>query len=67
MPSICLQDITKRFGSVKALNGITFNADRPGCIGILGPNGAGKTTMLKILTNIVKPSSGTALINGISS
>lgn len=66
MPSISLEEITKRFGQVNALNGVTFNVDKPGCIGILGPNGAGKTTMLKILTNIVKPTSGVARINGIS-
>lgn len=66
MPSISLKNITKRFGPIKALDGVTFDVDRPGCVGILGPNGAGKTTMLKILTNIVKPSAGVALVNGIS-
>lgn len=66
MPSISLKGITKRFGPIKALDGVTFDVDRPGCVGILGPNGAGKTTMLKILTNIVKPSAGVALVNGIS-
>lgn len=66
MPSISLQGISKHFGPIKALNGITFNVDGPGCIGILGPNGAGKTTMLKILTNIVKPTSGVAKVNGVS-
>lgn len=66
MPSIRLNGISKRFGNIKALDGITFNVDGPGCIGILGPNGAGKTTMLKTLTNIIKPTSGTATVNGIS-
>lgn len=66
MPSIKLEGITKRFGQLKALDGISFDIDGPGCIGILGPNGAGKTTMLKILTNIVKPSKGIAKVNGIS-
>ncbi len=66
MPSISLEGITKRFGQLKALDGISFNADGPGCIGILGPNGAGKTTMLKILTNIVKPTTGVAKVNNIS-
>ena len=65
-PSISFTGITKKFGPIRALDGVTFDVDRPGCVGILGPNGAGKTTMLKILTNIVKPSSGIALVNGIS-
>ncbi len=66
MPSICLNGITKRFGSVTALDAVSFTIDGPGCVGILGPNGAGKTTMLKILTNIVKPSKGIATLDGIS-
>ena len=66
MPSICLNGITKRFGSITALDTVSFTIDGPGCVGILGPNGAGKTTMLKILTNIVKPSKGVATLDGIS-
>ncbi len=66
MPSICLNGITKRFGNVTALDTVSFTIDGPGCVGILGPNGAGKTTMLKILTNIVKPSKGVATLDGIS-
>ncbi len=66
MPSICLNGITKRFGNVTALDTVSFTIDGPGCVGILGPNGAGKTTMLKILTNIVKPSKGVATLDGIT-
>ena len=66
MPSICLNGITKRFGNVTALDAVSFTIDGPGCVGILGPNGAGKTTMLKILTNIVKPSKGFATLDGIT-
>lgn len=65
MPSVSLEDISKKFGNFSALKGINLNIDGPGCIGILGPNGAGKTTMLKILTNIVRPSTGFARINGV--
>ncbi len=66
MPSVQLENITKNFGSFSALKNVNINIDGPGCIGVLGPNGAGKTTMLKILTNIVRPSLGNALVNGIS-
>lgn len=66
MPSVTLKNISKRFGPLYALNNIDLSINGPGCIGILGPNGAGKTTMLKILTNIMRPSTGDALIDGRS-
>lgn len=66
MPTVKLEGVSKKFGQLYALKDVDIDIDGPGCIGILGPNGAGKTTMLKILTNIVKPSAGNALINGIS-
>lgn len=53
-----------RRGRIVGLGGISFHA-RPGQIyGILGPNGAGKTTALRILSTVLKPSAGTATING---
>jgi len=51
-------------GTFTALDGISFDA-MPGQIyGLLGPNGAGKTTALRILSTVLKPTSGTAVING---
>lgn len=64
MPKVQLENISKRFGNLLALKNVNITIDGPGCIGILGPNGAGKTTMLKILTNIMRPTSGSAKING---
>jgi ABC-2 type transport system ATP-binding protein len=56
--------LTKRFGNVTAVDEITF-AIAPGEIfGFLGPNGAGKTTTLKILTGLLQPTSGRALVGG---
>jgi len=53
-----------RAGEILAVDRLTFQA-RPGQIfGLLGPNGAGKTTVLRILSTMLKPSSGTAVING---
>ena len=59
-----VQDIVKTFGSVRALDGLSF-AVAPGTIfGLLGPNGAGKSTTLKILTTLSRPTSGTASVLG---
>ena len=59
-----VHDIVKTFGSVRALDGLSF-AVAPGTIfGLLGPNGAGKSTTLKILTTLSRPTSGTASVLG---
>lgn len=58
----CYDDVLR--GQFTALEGVTFHA-RPGEIfGLLGPNGAGKTTMLRILSTLLRPTSGTATVNG---
>jgi len=60
-----VQDIVKTFGSVRALDGLSF-AVAPGTIfGLLGPNGAGKSTTLKILTTLSRPTGGTASVLGL--
>ena len=55
----------RRAAEVKALNGISFEVPRGEFFGLLGPNGAGKTTTIGILTTRVRPTGGTALINGL--
>ncbi|KAA8922334.1 ABC transporter ATP-binding protein [Thermoplasma sp.] len=65
MASIELVNVSKYFGKFKALENVSFRYEDSGAIGYLGPNGAGKTTTLKILTNLLRPSSGKAMINGI--
>lgn len=62
---ISLHDVVKRYGKKTALNGLNLDMEGNGVICLLGPNGAGKTTMLKVLTNLTRPSSGYASINGI--
>src|SRR5438046_9755802 len=64
MAVITIEGLTKRFGEVVAVDGLSFEVDRGTVVGFLGPNGAGKTTTLRSLLGLVKPTEGTALING---
>jgi len=61
---IWMQGVTKSFGRFLALRGIDLQLQRGHCLGIIGPNGAGKTTLLKILSTLVRPSTGTLSIAG---
>jgi len=63
------QGLTKHYadmkrGKVYAVNGVSFDALAGQVYGILGPNGAGKTTVLRILSTVLKPTGGTATVNG---
>jgi ABC-2 type transport system ATP-binding protein len=64
--SIRVENLTKIYGSQKAVNDISFEVNSGEIIGFLGPNGAGKTTTMKILTCYIPPSSGKASINGMN-
>src|SRR5262249_44966507 len=61
---VSLNQLTKRFGSQTAVDGISFEIPPGQIVGFLGPNGAGKTTTLKMLTGMIEPTSGTASICG---
>src|SRR3954452_4134302 len=56
--------LTKRFGSVLAVQDLSFTADAGRVVGFLGPNGAGKTTTLRMLLGLVNPTAGSATIQG---
>ena len=58
------REITKRFGSVMALDGVTLTLHRGEILGILGDNGAGKSTLMKVLTGYHPPTTGTLSIDG---
>jgi len=58
--------LSKRYGAVEAVKGVSFSVDTGQVVGLLGPNGAGKTTIMKILTGYHFPSSGTAMVDGNS-
>ncbi len=61
---IRVSNLTKRYGSLTAVDDISFHVERGGVVGILGPNGAGKTTTIRILTCYHPATSGTATIGG---
>jgi ABC-2 type transport system ATP-binding protein len=63
--SIKVTSVSKIYKTQKALNAISFSANKGQIIGFLGPNGAGKSTMMKILTGFIKPNSGTVFVNEI--
>jgi len=62
--SIETKSLTKSFGNVIAVNDISFSVEKGEIFGFLGPNGAGKSTTMMILTTLLKPTSGQALISG---
>ena len=59
-------NLSKSYGSFKALSGLSLKLEGSKCVGYLGPNGSGKTTTLKLFTDMIGASEGRALINGIS-
>ena len=61
-----VNNLVKQFGSVTAVDGITFHVEKGEILGFLGQNGAGKTTTMKMLTSYIKPTSGTASVAGYS-
>ena len=65
-PMIAAKDLTKHYGTVKAVDGISFEVARGEIFSLLGHNGAGKTTTIRMLTCRIKPSSGTAKVAGFN-
>ena len=64
-PAIEVLELTKVFGSVKAVDDLTFHVDHGEVCGLLGPNGAGKTTTLRVLVGLLRPTHGTARLLGV--
>ncbi len=58
-----IQGITKRYGTQKALDEVSFSVAEGSIVGLLGPNGAGKSTLMKIITCFLPPDEGTVLVN----
>jgi ABC-2 type transport system ATP-binding protein len=62
--AIEVRDLARRFGSVEAVKGVSFDVEESEIFGFLGPNGAGKTTTINMLCTLLRPSAGRATVNG---
>lgn len=62
--AIVIENLTKKFGDVTAVDGLGLTVDRGELFGLLGPNGAGKTTTINILCGLLKPTSGSVEVGG---
>src|SRR5206468_12670306 len=62
---IRVENLVKTYGEVQAVNDISFHVKRGEIFAFLGPNGAGKTTTIKMLTTLLRPSSGKVEIDGL--
>lgn len=65
MPSINVSNLTKRFGSLKALDGVSFEVRDGEYLCILGSTGSGKTTLLRLISGIIQPTEGEVAIGGV--
>jgi ABC-2 type transport system ATP-binding protein len=63
--AVSLRGLTRRFGALTAVDGLTFDVARGELFGIVGPDGAGKTTTLRMLAGVLPPTEGTALLEGV--
>ena len=66
MPLLELQNVTRRFGGVVALDDVSFSVEQGEIAGLIGPNGAGKTTAFNVITRLYKPDSGAVAFDGES-
>lgn len=63
--AIEINGLTKRYGKVTALGGVSFDVQQGELFGLIGPDGAGKTTLFRLLTTLLNPDSGTAKVAGL--
>ncbi len=64
MGAIDVRNIVKKYGEFEAVKGVTFDVAEGEIFGLLGPNGAGKSTLIRMMTTLLLPTAGTAVING---
>ena len=64
MAAIEVEKLTKRFGEFTAVDALSFRVEEGEIFGLLGPNGAGKSTLIRMMTTLIPPTEGTALVNG---
>ena len=63
-PAILTENLTRRFGRLRALDGVSAHVPRGAIYGLMGPNGAGKTTFVRVLLNLINPTSGSITVLG---
>ena len=61
-PAIATENLTRRFGRLTALDGVTFRVGRGELFGVIGPDGAGKTTLMRLLATLSRPDAGRASV-----
>ena len=67
VPAIALRNLTKRYGRQRGVEELTLDVERGECFGYLGPNGAGKSTTIRLLLDLIRPTSGNATVLGLDS
>jgi ABC-2 type transport system ATP-binding protein len=65
VPAVEIQGLTYEFGTVRAVDDVSFTVEPSEVFGLLGPNGAGKTTTIRVLTTLLKPKTGTVRVFGV--
>src|SRR2546430_15565662 len=66
MALLSVENVTRRFGGVVALDGVSFDAAEGEIVGLIGPNGAGKTTAFNVITRLYRPDGGELVLDGRS-
>ena len=64
IPFLEVENLTKDFGRLRAIDGVSFQISRDEVVGLIGPNGAGKTTLIRLIANILKSTSGKVKFKG---
>jgi ABC-2 type transport system ATP-binding protein len=64
-PAVVAEGLSKKFGNFTAVDNISFSVREGEFFGLLGPNGAGKTTTIRLLTGVLKPDAGRAVVCGV--
>jgi branched-chain amino acid transport system ATP-binding protein len=64
MALLAVQNVTKRFGGIVAVDGVSLDVEAGEIVGLIGPNGAGKTTLFNLVTGIYRPDSGDLVVDG---
>jgi len=64
MPLLEIENVSRRFGALRAVSDFTLNLERGEVLGLIGPNGSGKTTVFNIITGVYKPSAGRIVFDG---